>query len=663
MLGYQDVPGIMVLTIRDMFETIKNVKDKEYNIIVSYVEIYNETIRDLLVPSSSYLELRDDPIKGVTIAGVTEHNAESTEQIMNLLFLGNKRRTTEATNANQTSSRSHAVFQIVVTTSPRTKNTSVETLTGKLSLIDLAGSERGTVTENRGIRLREGAKINRSLLALANCINALGDKSKKGFFVNYRDSKLTRLLKDSLGGNCKTVMIANISPAGNQIEETINTLKYANRAKNIKTKVMSNKKMVSLHIAEYKNIINDLRQEIEDLKSKLHDPKENGPPFQPMANNFMKGNLDASKDTERENKDCPCWCGRSEDDIDMKKIQEEIFENFQQRIQLRRALMELEEQNAMNILEMRKRKAEIMVWEKNENSSSQSQLEGVTTGEETDNPEKRKRPLSALPKEVQANYKNIQTLRASTDRNTMTRDALNYQLQENIDEAKKIRDAIPKRIRHQDKREYLELIIKNHVLELQNIELEIHLKIQEKIIDDLKNIVTGQRKIINDNKLEEQVIPWDEAPILSDCEEVGDVEDEDNIDLDDFVYDDNQDKDKGDSTDSFENMENKESHNSHNASPEKRKKDGKSPGDEEKKYEDRREGKSVPLSDRGVADNQKNQIYSQGDLVLPKEYEDVANQSTKLTPVNNSYSGNNKDNSTIQASKDKVKFAFSCNFR
>lgn len=108
------------------------------------------------------------------------------------------------------------MFQINVIKFPRTKNTSIETLTGKLSLIDLAGSERGTVTENRGLRLMEGAKINRSLLALANCINALGDKNKKGFFVPYRDSKLTRLLKDSLGGNCKTVMIANISPASSQ---------------------------------------------------------------------------------------------------------------------------------------------------------------------------------------------------------------------------------------------------------------------------------------------------------------------------------------------------------------------------------------------------------------------------------------------------------------
>lgn len=202
---------------------------------------------------------------------MTELQVESVEQIMNLIIIGNRRRTTEATNDNQTSSRAHAMFQIFVTGTPRTKNIELEKTQGKLSLIDLAGSERGTVTENRGLRLREGAKINRSLLALANCINALGDKNKKGFFVPYRDSKLTRLLKDSLGGNSRTVMIANISPAGGQIEETLNTLKYASRAKNIKTKVTSNKQLVSLHVAEYKNIISDLRQEIEQLKSKITD--------------------------------------------------------------------------------------------------------------------------------------------------------------------------------------------------------------------------------------------------------------------------------------------------------------------------------------------------------------------------------------------------------
>ena len=238
---------------------------------MSYVEIYNEIIRDLLLPNSkdTYLDLRDDPERGVCIAGVTEHIVTEPQEVMNMLTIGNKRRTTESTMANAESSRSHAICQIMLVTRDRIKNTEEEHLEGKLSLIDLAGSERGNVTENRGIRLREGAKINTSLLALANCINALGDKTKKGFFVPFRDSKLTRMLKDSLGGNCKTVMIATISPAAAQYEETINTLKYANRAKNIKMRVEPNKKMVSQHISAYKNIIADLRDEIDKLKSQL----------------------------------------------------------------------------------------------------------------------------------------------------------------------------------------------------------------------------------------------------------------------------------------------------------------------------------------------------------------------------------------------------------
>lgn len=230
-------------------------------ISVSYVEIYNEQIRDLLSPGSrdNFLDLREDPLKGVSLAGAAECRVEAVEEVMGLLLQGNRRRTTEATNANQTSSRSHAVFQICVSVSPRSKDVNLERVAGKLSLIDLAGSERGTVTENRGLRLREGAKINQSLLALANCINALGDKSKKGSFVPYRDSKLTRMLKDSLGGNCKTVMVVTISPASAQFEETLNTLKYANRAKNITTKPVENKRLVECHVAEYKSIIKDLR--------------------------------------------------------------------------------------------------------------------------------------------------------------------------------------------------------------------------------------------------------------------------------------------------------------------------------------------------------------------------------------------------------------------
>ena len=492
---------------------------------------------------------------------------------MNLLFMGNKRRTTEATNANQTSSRSHAILQIVMNSTPRTKNTSIEATQGKLSLIDLAGSERGTVTENRGIRLREGAKINRSLLALANCINALGDKSKKGFFVPYRDSKLTRLLKDSLGGNCKTVMIAAISPASSQIEETINTLKYANRAKNIKTKAMSNKKMVSVHIAEYKNIINDLRQEIEELKHKIRDNKDVGGPYDialvpssipnqinvsTNSQNLQQVNKLSSNPVKSKNlQDCPCFCGRAEDDAEMKKIQAGIFENFQERIQLRRALMEVEEQNALNVLEIRKKQAEIMVWKKDDDPTEEETSKEVKETTE-ENKKDVKRPLSAFPKDIKNKYKNIQTLRLSTDKNALKREVMNIQLAENISVAKRIRDSIPKRINHKDKKEYLEMVIKNHVLELQNIELEIHLQIQEKTINDLKNIIQSQKKLIQDHKLDDIKMPWEENNEL--LSERISQEDSQEIDIDDLVYDDevNDDEAEIDDDDKLEELEYKE---------------------------------------------------------------------------------------------------------
>ena len=147
---------------------------------------------------------------------------------------GNLYRTTEATNCNEVSSRSHAVLQLRVESQPRFEEGG-KIRVGKLSMIDLAGSERATKTNNAGKRLVEGANINRSLLSLANCINALADRTKKSGHIPYRDWKLTRLLKDSLGGSCRTLMITNVSPASDQFDETLNSLKYANRAKNSRT--------------------------------------------------------------------------------------------------------------------------------------------------------------------------------------------------------------------------------------------------------------------------------------------------------------------------------------------------------------------------------------------------------------------------------------------
>lgn len=262
----------MVRVMDDLFRaSVKEgkVQGVQYKMSVSFIEVYNENIRDLLSDVEEYLDLREDPIKGPVVASVTEIEATSSQEIMSLLHQGNAKRSQAATAANEVSSRSHAVLQVVVENRDRAPGTVANIKVGKLSLVDLAGSERAANTKNVGARLVEGANINRSLLALGNCINALGEKGNKGNFVPYRDSKLTRLLKDSLGGNCRTVMIANISSAESSFEETLNTLKYANRAKNIKTHVQRNVLNVNYHISEYVQLIDNLRGEIQLLKNQI----------------------------------------------------------------------------------------------------------------------------------------------------------------------------------------------------------------------------------------------------------------------------------------------------------------------------------------------------------------------------------------------------------
>ncbi len=201
MLGKEDNPGIIIHTFDELFHKITSNSDiKEYNIRLWYLEIYNEVLRDLLPNSKEEetVELREDPIKGITLSGINEMNVKSGKDIMFQLRKGNKKRTTESTNANDTSSRSHAILQLMVEHKDKTSGTEAEVRMGKLSLIDLAGSERASATLNKGIRLIEGANINRSLLTLGNCINALSDANEKGnskAYIPYRDSKLTRLLK------------------------------------------------------------------------------------------------------------------------------------------------------------------------------------------------------------------------------------------------------------------------------------------------------------------------------------------------------------------------------------------------------------------------------------------------------------------------------------
>ncbi|KAF9550368.1 kinesin-like protein Klp5 [Mortierella hygrophila] len=275
--GTLEKPGIIFLTMQELYDRIKEVEDeKTIEVSLSYLEVYNETIRDLLTKPGSEsakpasLHLREDSAKKISIAGLSEHHPKGMDELMDLVLMGNENRTMSPTEANATSSRSHAVLQINICQRLKTANVSEDFTIATLSLIDLAGSERASATKNRGTRLTEGANINKSLLALGNCINALCDNKPKAH-IPYRDSKLTRLLKFSLGGNCRTVMIACVSPSNQHYEETHNTLKYANRAKNIKTKVTKNTLNVDRHVSEYVQAIYELRQEVVELKGKLQN--------------------------------------------------------------------------------------------------------------------------------------------------------------------------------------------------------------------------------------------------------------------------------------------------------------------------------------------------------------------------------------------------------
>ncbi|XP_068630333.1 kinesin-like protein KIF18A [Battus philenor] len=264
MIGNEEHPGITYLTMEHLFNTINSFeKDREFDIGVSYIEVYNENVYDLLEPSSTPLQLREDSKYGVMVAGLTLNNIKTARELLNMLENGNKNRTQHPTDANAESSRSHAVFQVYV---KMRYKTSSQLRIVKLSMIDLAGSERASATGCVGDRFKEGANINKSLLSLGNCINKLADGSS---YIPYRDSKLTRLLKDSLGGNCKTVMIANISPSGASYEDTYNTLKYAARANKIQLKIKKNIVDGNMRPSQYVKINEELKKRVIELEAKL----------------------------------------------------------------------------------------------------------------------------------------------------------------------------------------------------------------------------------------------------------------------------------------------------------------------------------------------------------------------------------------------------------
>eukprot|EP00054_Salpingoeca_dolichothecata_P024883 m.171183 g.171183 ORF g.171183 m.171183 type:complete len:769 (-) comp25172_c0_seq2:254-2560(-) len=265
--------GIIPNSFEHIFQEIAQTQGKEFLVRASYLEIYTEEIRDLLSKNQKQkLILKEKPDSGVYVKDLSSFVVKSVKEIEHVMSVGNKNRMVGCTDMNKHSSRSHAIFIITVECSETGPDGENHIRVGKLNLVDLAGSERQGKTHATGQRLAEGIKINSSLSALGNVIAHLVDGKSK--HIPYRNSKLTRLLQDSLGGNAKTVMLANIGPADYNFDETVTTLRYANRAKNIKNKPKINEDPKDALLREFQEELARLQEELAKKGTKRKKKKK-----------------------------------------------------------------------------------------------------------------------------------------------------------------------------------------------------------------------------------------------------------------------------------------------------------------------------------------------------------------------------------------------------
>uniref|UniRef100_A0A8D2GJ54 Kinesin family member 27 n=1 Tax=Theropithecus gelada TaxID=9565 RepID=A0A8D2GJ54_THEGE len=270
--------GIIPRAIQEIFQSISEHPSIDFNVKVSYIEVYKEDLRDLLELETSMkdLHIREDEKGNTVIVGAKECHVESADEVMSLLETGNAARHTGTTQMNEHSSRSHAIFTISICQVHKNVEAaedgswySPRHIVSKFHFVDLAGSERVTKTGNTGERFKESIQINSGLLALGNVISALGDPRRKSSHIPYRDAKITRLLKDSLGGSAKTVMITCVSPSSSNFDESLNSLKYANRARNIRNKPTVNFSPESDRIDEMEFEIKLLREALQSQQANV----------------------------------------------------------------------------------------------------------------------------------------------------------------------------------------------------------------------------------------------------------------------------------------------------------------------------------------------------------------------------------------------------------
>ncbi|XP_046596920.1 kinesin-like protein KIF19 isoform X2 [Neodiprion lecontei] len=489
MVGSPSEPGVMVRALNDIFLAAQKLPTNvEFAVTMSYMEIYNENIRDLLNPGTGYLELREDSRgRNIQVSGLSEISTNSTEEVMQLLHKGNRARTVEPTAANKTSSRSHALLSVTVKqTHPIQEGDRARTRIkqARLFMIDLAGSERAKQTKNQGKRLQEGAHINRSLLALGNCINALSGGAR---YVNYRDSKLTRLLKEALSGNCRTVMIAHVSPSSSHRDESKNTLAYADRANRLSNKVERNVLDVSYHVSQYRNIISDLKSEISRLRNKMQDDR-------PRSNS-----------------------GVEEHDGNLKNLREKIVSTFREQMRLRRKLMELDSHLLGLKMAAEQQHSIISQWESRNNKLYKTTRGSTSRRLGTENYDDDRDFLEEIENDaaMQHAWAELAEINKEQERYSELRAAADQELENCRQRSLLLEDELPSRISSDDERELLALMLRVHELEADKMMLQSErlvkqheLRRRELLIlrydrqrQISEEIITRQRQLMEDGQL------------------------------------------------------------------------------------------------------------------------------------------------------------------
>ncbi|KAH7315695.1 hypothetical protein KP509_21G061300 [Ceratopteris richardii] len=271
MRGTQDTPGIIPLAVHDVFKNLEKAVDREFLLRMSYMEIYNEDINDLLAPEQTKLQVHESLERGIFVAGLREEIVANPEQVLQLMDFGEAHRHVGETNMNVHSSRSHTIFRMVIESRDKSQDDSVgfscdAVRVSVLNLVDLAGSERVAKTGAEGARLKEGTHINKSLMVLGTVINKLSEGiQNQGGHIPYRDSKLTRILQPSLGGNARTAIICNITPALVHVDESKGTLQFASRAIHVTNCAQVNEVLTDAALLKRQ------KKEIEELRSKLKE--------------------------------------------------------------------------------------------------------------------------------------------------------------------------------------------------------------------------------------------------------------------------------------------------------------------------------------------------------------------------------------------------------